>query len=456
VSGDKTKRGAGLLEDDEREEETVQLPPGRCPPCFRRARLLITSPDVAVREFVTDLPEIRVGGDPSNDVCLDDPHVSRRHCEIRQTPSGFLLRDLGSTNGTFASGLQLREAVLPSGAVVTVGRTHIQLLAEGENQSEFLPTDEESFGAVVGRSARMRQIFALLQKIAPTDLTVCLIGETGTGKELFAHALHEHSKRAAGPFVVIDCSAVAPNLIESELFGHEKGAFTGADRARAGAFERAHGGTVFLDEIGELPLELQPKLLRVLEQRVLKPVGGGQEIPVDVRILAASNRNLELESREGRFREDLFFRLSVLTVEIPCLRERREDLPLLAQRIIDQRVAKVALADDALAALQNYDWPGNVRELRNVIDRTLAVLDGPTLRASDLLFFEPRAPRDSGEAVTPAGGEAPLAGRTLEEVEREALAQTLASCGGNKAAAARALGIAPSTLYQKIRKHGLA
>jgi DNA-binding NtrC family response regulator len=447
-----------------RSEPTLTLPLSRSQVCFRRARLKVQPMESASYDLVVELPEIHIGSDPSNDLCIEDPHVSRRHCEIRQSKDGFWVRDLGSTNGTFVSELALKEAVLPPGSTITVGRTHIQLFPD-DVQPEIAPSADSAFGQVVGTSPGMRRIFGLLEKVAPTDLTITLMGETGTGKELFARAVHDKSRRAQGPLVVIDCSAVAPGLIESELFGHEKGAFTGADQARKGAFERAQGGTVFLDEIGELPLDLQPKLLRALEQRTVRPVGGSDERPVDVRIVSATHRNLEAEVTAGRFREDLFFRLSVVTVDIPPLRDRLPDLGLLAQAILGQR-GGFTLASDTLEVLQDYEWPGNVRELRNALESAAAVCTGNVVRASDLLFFRPRrgsvsdkmaalteGAEKTGERPTPAL--LPLAGQSLESLERAAIAQTLEQCGGNKSATARALGIAPSTLYEKLKKYGL-
>ena len=436
-----------------RVDVTLSLTPQEQAVCFRRARFLITPPDGTPREVIIELPEVRVGTDEANEVVVDDPHVSRRHCEIRQTPTGFLVHDLESRNGTFAAGLAVHEAVLPPGSTITVGHTRIQLLAD-EKQPLISPSTADSFGDVIGASPLMRRIFGLLERVAPTDLTVTFIGDTGTGKELFARAIHARSPRAQGPFEVIDCSAVAPGLIESELFGHEKGAFTGADKARAGAFERAGGGTVFLDEIGELPLDLQPKLLRALEQRVVRPVGGSRQIPFDVRIVAATHRRLSVEVSEGRFREDLYFRLSVIIVGIPPLSERPEDIPLLARRLIEQRGAPVTFAEDALETLQLHDWPGNVRELRNVLESSLAVLDGPVLRARDLLNLH--RPGGEGEPELKADRAAlPLAGLNLADLEREAIAQTLRQCGGNKTAAARLLGIATSTLYEKLKRYKL-
>jgi transcriptional regulator with PAS, ATPase and Fis domain len=291
----------------------------------------------------------------------------------------------------------------------------------------------------------------VLERIAQTDLTVSLLGETGTGKDVVARSIHKASPRASKPFVVFDCGAVAANLIESELFGHEKGAFTGAAGERAGAFERANGGTIMLDEIGELALDLQPKLLRAIEHRMIRRVGGSEDLPIDVRIIAATHRNIEAETRAGRFREDLYFRLSVVTLHIPALRERREDLPLLLSAILKQLGrGDVAVTPEVQHVLERYDWPGNVRELRNVIESAVAVCEGKTLDTKHLIFFKPRTQRRE-----PTSHSLPLAGKPLEAVERAAIEQTLAKFGGNKTQAAKALGIAPSTLYEKIKKYSL-
>jgi DNA-binding NtrC family response regulator len=246
---------------------------------------------------------------------------------------------------------------------------------------------------MVGQSVKMRQIFGLIKKIAPMDVSVVIQGETGTGKELVARAIHEGSSRKKGPMVVLDCGAIPPNLIESELFGHEKGSFTGAMMTRQGLFEQADGGTLFLDELGELPIDLQPKLLRALEQREVRRVGSTKAAKVDVRIIAATNRNLEDEVRAGRFRQDLFYRLSVVRLHLPALRERADDIPLLVNHFLETGVYNrmpggeprvTAVARDAMTALQTYPWPGNVRELVNVIERAVSFCDNQVLELSDL------------------------------------------------------------------------
>jgi DNA-binding NtrC family response regulator len=355
--------------------------------------------------------------------------------------------------------LAVKEALLTSGAEIQVGTTVLRFemggeagrlarLAQAPVGDEELAGVPSRFGAALGESPALRRVFALLARLAPTELTLTLIGETGTGKDVLARAVHDASRRSAGPFVVFDCGAVAPTLIESELFGHEKGAFTGAVAERQGAFERAHGGTLFLDEVGELGLDLQPKLLRALEQRRVRRVGGADDRAVDVRIVAATNRDLESAVAGATFRQDLFFRLSVAVLHLPPLRERRQDLAPLVRHFLAEAGRPLNVAPTTLEVLASYDWPGNVRELRNVVSAAAALADGDTLEPRHLLFFRPqrRAARD--EAL-------PLAGQSLEALERAAIGQTLRLCGGNKSKAARSLGIAPSTLYEKLRKYQL-
>src|SRR3990167_5354019 len=274
---------------------------------------------------------LRIGKKEDNDFALADNTVSRHHLMIEQSGDGFVLKDLDSTNGTLINDLRIKEAYLSPGDVISLGITQIEFIAFDE-KVQIEPSTRTSFGEMVGKSKKMRQIFGICEKIAPTLATVIIEGETGTGKELVARAIHQHSLRKEKPFVVFDCSAVAPNLIESELFGHERGAFTGAIRDRKGAFEAANGGTIFLDEIGELSLDLQPKLLRALEQREIKRVGSTDTVKLDVRVICATNRELKAEVATGRFREDLYYRLSVVKVHLPALRERVEDIPLIVER----------------------------------------------------------------------------------------------------------------------------
>ena len=311
------------------------------------------------------------------------------------------------------------------------------------------------FGRVVARSSAMHEVLGTLDRFARTDVTVTLVGETGAGKDVLAHALHEQGARASGPFVVFDCGSVAANLAESELLGHERGAFTGAVTTHAGAFERAHGGTLFLDEIAELPLELQPRLLRALESLRVRRVGGKVDRRFDVRVIAATNRDLRADVTAGKFREDLFFRLAVAVVRVPSLRERLDDLPQLVRSLLDDLGRPdLRVCDSALAALRAHPWPGNSRELKNALACAVAFAD------AGVTLLEPRHFK-----LMPAGGECsadtswidslPLAGHALERIEQAAIRQTLRQACGNKAHAARTLGIAVSTLYEKLKKYGL-
>jgi transcriptional regulator with PAS, ATPase and Fis domain len=295
----------------------------------------------------------------------------------------------------------------------------------------------------------MQQVLAALSRLAQTELTITIVGETGTGKDVIAQAIHEHSPRRNGPFVVFDCGAVAANLAESELFGHERGAFTGALATHAGAFERANGGTLFLDEIGELPMDLQPRLLRALENRGVRRVGGTQYRSVDVRVLAATNRDLPAFVKARAFREDLFFRLAAALVPIPALRQRLEDLPLLIPGLLtDLGVGVTTLSDETMALLSAHSWPGNVRELKNTLASALAFAEGGILKPEHLHFMPSVSEPRPLERLT-------LGGKSLESLERVAIVQTLAQHGGNKAQTAQSLGISVSTLYEKLKKFGL-
>src|SRR4051812_37103180 len=298
----------------------------------RKCRLTVTGGPDQNREVVSDKERIRCGAHSTNDLVLaEDRTASRHHFEVQYTERGYLLIDLNSTNGTFLDSRRIERAYLSTGSQIRAGSSTL----------EFKPIDEEvtiepdsdgQLEGMVGQSPKMRQIFGLIKKIAPMDVSVVIQGETGTGKELVARAIHELSPRKKGPLVVLDCGAIPPNLIESELFGHEKGSFTGAISARPGAFERANGGTIFLDELGELRFDLQPKLLRVLENREVRRVGGNEVQEIDVRVIAATNRDLVKEIQTGNFREDLYFRLSVINIQLPPLRQRREDIPHIIRK----------------------------------------------------------------------------------------------------------------------------
>ncbi len=355
-------------------------------------RCMLQAVDDPSQEWTFDTEEIRIGSMDDNDIVLQDDTVSRYHCKIVQEDTGYALVDLRSTNGSFINKVRVREAFLKPGSVIGVGQSQLRFNAK-EEEVQIVPSRSDRCAGLIGANPRMREIYSIIEKIAPTATTVVIDGETGTGKEVVAQAIHSLSPRSRNDLVVFDCGAVPPNLIESELFGHEKGSFTGAVMTRQGLFEQADGGTLFLDELGELPLDLQPKLLRALEQREVRRVGSTKAAKVDVRIIAATNRNLEDEVKAGRFRQDLFYRLSVVRLNLPSLRERTDDIPLLVQHFLHNGsynklptgLPKVrSIARDAMTALQTYPWPGNVRELVNVVERAVSFCDSETLQLSDL------------------------------------------------------------------------
>jgi DNA-binding NtrC family response regulator len=333
-----------------------------------------------------------------------------------------------------------------------------QLERENERLRERIQRDY-GVGNLVGAGRAMEGVFQTIQKVAETDLTVLIRGESGTGKELVAQALHDASNRKQGAFIAVNCAAINRELVESELFGHEKGAFTGADRRREGRFEAANDGTIFLDEIGDMAPETQAKVLRVLEERTLERVGGTKTVEVDVRVVAATHRDLEQAVREGRFREDLYYRLKVVEVELPPLRERREDIAALADRFLTQVAERLdrdkkRLADDALACLARHDWPGNVRELRNTIEQAAVLSSGVVISADDLNLGEP--PRSvAGEAIDTAIPFSESKRRAVDDFERQYLLRALRENDGNVSRTANAIGMVRQSLQQKIRELGL-
>jgi len=339
---------------------------------FARSRVVvIAGPDLG-SEAEARGDELSIGTAPGNDLVLTDRTVSRHHVSIRLSPQRALLRDLGSTNGTRIGELGIHEVSVRPGTRFVIGNTTIELAEPHGIVRESLSADR-SFAGMLGHSVAMRRLFDMLPRVAAASTSVLLTGETGTGKSLLARAIHDASPRRDAPFVVVDCGAVPPTLIESELFGHVKGAFTGATRDREGAFRAAAGGTVFLDEIGELSLELQPKLLRALEERVVTPVGADRDVALDIRLLAASNRDLRERVNAGRFRGDLYYRLDVVSLRVPPLRERRDDIEQLVDHF-HRQLAEGRPAPPALvAACAQRDWPGNVRELRAAVERAVVL-----------------------------------------------------------------------------------
>jgi DNA-binding NtrC family response regulator len=404
--------------------------------------------------FTGETERASIGAHPSNELVLASDTVSRFHCEILSDAGGVRVHDLGSRNGTFVDGVRVETAWLRNDSRLQLGDVSLRFRARGELA---LPVSAaSSFGGMVGRSLPMRRLFALLERCSQSDVTVLIQGETGTGKEAAAEAIHGASRRASKPFVVVDCGAIPPSLLESELFGHEKGSFTGAVGQRVGAFEEADGGTVFLDEIGEIPLDLQPKLLRVLERKTIRRVGSNRQIPVDVRILAATHRPLQKEVNEGTFRADLYYRLAVVKVELPALRERLEDLPALVETLLDQLgvhgEGRARLTSPGfLARLSAYPLSGNVRELRNLLERALVLEDAFDGTASTQITTD----LDGGGLPDITLSYAEARSRVLDDFERRWLGALLAAHGGNIAGAARAAGMARPYLHRLLQRHGI-
>ncbi|MBK7863414.1 MAG: sigma 54-interacting transcriptional regulator [Archangiaceae bacterium] len=423
---------------------TDALTPARAQPARALKLCVAAGPDFG-RELLLEKSSYRVGKAADCDLVLTDRSVSNTHLLVEPTPSGVRVTDMGSTNGTVYRGARVTSAVLTAPAVLKLGRTELKLQLRDQPVEALPPSDASAFGGLLGQSLPMRQLFARLERIAETDATVLIQAETGTGKELCARALHQHGKRRERPFEVCDLAALAPTLCESELFGHVAGAFTGAAGAHPGVFERASGGTLFLDEVGEMPLELQSRLLRALEQREIKRVGGSGVVKVDVRVIAATHRDLLEAVKAGRFREDLYFRLAAVTVELPPLRERPEDLSMLIDHFLAQEKRPAGeMRPETRELLADYPWPGNVRELRNVVTQVVSLGEAATL------------PKVAVPEATPApdGKYKDAKDALVDAFERDYFERLLKHHDFNVTRAAAAAGITRVYMQKLMKKHG--
>lgn len=423
------------------------------------AAAVTAGPDAGARKEA-DLDTLTIGTAPGNDLQLSDTTVSRYHVELSRTDKGIAIVDLESTNGTFVNQVNVQRGTVPVGSTLVLGGTSVHL-SDGPSSFAAIVADD-GLGDLMGRTPAMKRLMGLVERASRNTVPVLIVGESGTGKELIARALHDAGPRAKGPLVTVDCGSMTPTLIASELFGHERGAFTGAERERVGAFERAHGGTLFLDEIGELPIELQPQLLGALERHRFCRVGGQREIEVDVRVVCATNRDLRIEVNRGRFRLDLFYRIAVVTLRPPPLRERAGDIPMLLAHFAKQAGyagdVTTLIAPEVMARLEQYEWPGNVRELRNWLDASLAmgtvmeVGGGVGCESLDgSLSIDDAHPRDPEELTTYKSAR----GAVLARFELDYLPRLLAAADGNVARAARMAEIDRTYLFRLMQRHGL-
>ena len=417
---------------------------------IERLRLVVTEGPDAGSAFELDASapsRLLVGTSPACVIKLSDPTVSRRHAAFEPTPKGaFRLNDLGSTNGTVVDGVRVGEAFVRGGEHVRFGSTAVRLETTPSTADRQRPLSNAlRFGRTFGASVAMRRLYPLCELLAKARVPVVIEGETGTGKEVLAESLHEMGG-AKGPFVVFDCTTVSPHLVEAELFGHVRGAFTGAERSRSGVFEEADGGTLLIDEIGDLEPSLQAKLLRVIDRGEFRRVGGQQTTKVDVRVLAATRRDLDKEVAAGRFRDDLFHRLAVARIELPPLRERHGDVPLLVKQFVQEMGGPPSIAAEIVTRFGDYTWPGNIRELRNLVARYVALggdADPPTdLRSPSMA---PSSEIRDGWLDTLVAQDIPFPiarRKTLEEFERRYVAAVLARHNGHVSQAAKASGLA--------------
>jgi DNA-binding NtrC family response regulator len=435
-------------------EETV--PAGFVPGIpIREVRVRVQSSPLPPAQWEVAGETVTVGTAPNNALVLSDETVSRYHLEVSCSGDRVLVRDLGSTNGTTVGRVELREGAVSvaPGATIQIGSTVLGLDHGVTTSVETSPT--ETLGELRGRSPVMRRVMGLAHNVASRDVSVLITGESGTGKELLARAIHDESPRRDGAFVVVDCGAIPAHLVASELFGHERGAFTGADRRHAGAFERAHGGTLFLDEIGELPLEVQPALLGALERRSFRRVGGSDEVSADFRLVAATHRDLRAAVNSGAFRLDLYHRIAVVTLELPPLRDRPEDVPLLVEHFLRQEghdgpVGEVFDAA-AMQRLKQRRWEGNARELRNHVTATLSIgAEPPALPEA--------AATGSADVIDQVIGLTYKDARRVltDAFEARYLRALLERSGGNVRQAARLARMDRSYLIELLRRHGLS
>ncbi len=393
---------------------------------------------------------VRLGSSEACDVRLSDSTVSREHLSVEIASDGLRVVDLGSKNGTYYLGVKIREATIPLGSFLLLGDSKVAFQANDPEQQQEL-SDQLSYGRLTGASLPMRSLYRILERVEAVDYPVLICGETGSGKELVAREIVARSARKSRPFEVCDCASFAPHLAESELFGHVKGAFTGADRNHQGVFERANGGSVFLDELGELPLDVQPKLLRVLENSTIRPVGGEKQIKVNVRVLAATHRDLDEAVEKGRFREDLYFRLGVIHVPVPPLRERCEDIPDLVKSLLRELGQENFKLSESTVRLMTtgYDWPGNVRELRNAVAQAITLGALPARLASNASKMPQRFLRSN------PGPFKEEKKRVVNAFERDYFASQLERAENNISKAARNSGMERNFFKRLLRKHGL-
>lgn len=415
--------------------------------------LAIAGPDRGDSTSIREGQEVYFGSSADCGMCLTDKTVSRRHLKAVLENNKVILIDQGSTNGAFIHGSRFKEITIGHGAEFKLGRTVVKYLPE-EEVVEPEPSPDQNFGQLIGGDTKIRQLFKLMGDIAVTDATCLIEGETGTGKELIAEELHNHSHRRNGPFVVFDCGSVPRELIESALFGHLKGSFTGAVTDRKGAFAEAHGGTIFLDEIGEMALDLQPSLLRVLDKRAIRRVGSNTYENIDVRVVAATNRDLRAEVQQKNFREDLYYRLAVIRISVPPLRERGSDIPVLIDNFIERfsPTGNLLVNPEDMQTLRKHSWPGNVRELRNAIERACLLANDGYLNLDDALQHNDAAPAMGVRTDLPFKE---AKGQLVEMFEREYIEDLMTRHSMNLSAAAREAQIDRKHLRELIRKYDL-